>query len=61
MCYVGAVRGNLAKAFELANPRVFRRAPLLKSDTDFFGTSYFLLKVRVDVATNLTCSRRKSA
>jgi phospholipid/cholesterol/gamma-HCH transport system permease protein len=36
------VRRNLAKAFELTNTQVFRRAPLPKSYTDFLGRKLFL-------------------
>ena len=36
------MRGDLAKAFELANTQVFRRAPLPKSYTDFIGRKLFL-------------------
>jgi phospholipid/cholesterol/gamma-HCH transport system permease protein len=36
------VRGNLAKAFELTNTQLFRRAPLPKSYTDFLGRKLFL-------------------
>jgi len=37
------MRGDLAKAFELANTRVFRNAPLPKSYTDLLGRKLFLL------------------
>jgi phospholipid/cholesterol/gamma-HCH transport system permease protein len=36
------VRGNLAKAFELANTQVLRRAPLPKSYTDYLGRKLFV-------------------
>ena len=36
------MRGNLAKAFELTNTQLFRRAPLPKSYTDFLGRKLFL-------------------
>ena len=36
------MRGNLAKAFELTNMQLFRRAPLPKSYTDFLGRKLFL-------------------
>ena len=36
------MRGDLAKAFELANTQVFRRARLPKSYTDFIGHKLFL-------------------
>jgi len=42
VCYVAAVRGNMAKAFELANTQVFRRAALPKSYTDLVGRKLFL-------------------
>lgn len=41
-CYAAAVRGNLAKTFELTNTQVFRRAPLPRSYTDFLGRKLFL-------------------
>jgi phospholipid/cholesterol/gamma-HCH transport system permease protein len=41
------VRGNLAKAFELANTQMFRRAPLPKSYTDFLGHKLFLFLLTV--------------
>ena len=41
------MRGNLAKAFELANTPVFRRAPLPKSYTDFLGHKLFLFLLTV--------------
>ena len=36
------MRGDLARAFELANTQVFRRASLPKSCTDLFGRKLFL-------------------
>jgi phospholipid/cholesterol/gamma-HCH transport system permease protein len=41
------VRGHLAKAFELANTQVFRRAPLPKSYSNFLGHKIFLLLLTV--------------
>ncbi|HEX7569432.1 MAG TPA: hypothetical protein VF492_02900, partial [Verrucomicrobiae bacterium] len=41
------MRGNLAKAFELANSPVFRRAPLPRSYTDFLGRKLFLALLTV--------------
>ena len=41
------MRGNLAKAFELANSERFRRAPLPKSYTDFLGHKLFLFILTV--------------
>jgi phospholipid/cholesterol/gamma-HCH transport system permease protein len=41
------VRGNLAKAFELTNTQLFRRAPLPKSYTDFIGRKLFLFLLTV--------------
>ncbi len=40
--YFGGMRGNLSKAFDLANTQVFRRAPLPRSYTDFIGHKVFL-------------------
>ena len=40
--YAADVRGNLAKAFELANTQVFRRAAAPKSYTDLIGRKIFL-------------------
>jgi phospholipid/cholesterol/gamma-HCH transport system permease protein len=40
--YAAVVRGNLAKAFELADTQVFRRAVLPKSYTDLIGRNIFL-------------------
>lgn len=45
--YCDTVRGNLAKAFELTNTQVFRRAPLPKSYTDFLGHKLFLFLLTV--------------
>ena len=45
--YAGVMRGNLAKAFELANSERFRRSPLPKSYTDFLGHKLFLLLLTV--------------
>jgi len=41
------VRGNLARAFELANTQVFRRAALPKSYTDLLGRKLFLFLLTV--------------
>ena len=41
------MRGSLAKAFELANTQVFRRAPLPKSYTNFLGRKLFLFLLTV--------------
>ena len=41
------MRGNLAKAFELTNTQVFRRAALPKSYTDFIGRKLFLFLLTV--------------
>ena len=48
MLYAAVVRGNLAKAFELANTQMFRRAPLPKSYTDFLGHKLFLFLLTVE-------------
>ena len=45
--YADAMRGNLAKAFELANSQRFRRAPLPKSYSDFLGRKMFLFVLTV--------------
>src|SRR5487761_2011203 len=45
--YAPVVRGNLAKAFELANTQMFRRAPLPKSYTDYIGRKLFLFLLTV--------------
>ena len=42
LCYAVAVRGNLAKAFEMANTQVLRRATLPKSYTVLLGRKLFL-------------------
>ena len=47
MCYAAVVRKNLAKAFELTNTLVFRRAPLPRSYTDFLGRKLFLFLLTV--------------
>src|ERR1035438_7036420 len=47
MLYAAGVRGNLAKAFELTNTQLFRRAPLPKSYTDFLGRKIFLLLLTI--------------
>ena len=47
LCYAPVVRGNLAKAFELANTQVFRRAVLSKSWTDLLGRKLFLFLLTV--------------
>src|SRR5690348_10535509 len=39
--YASGMRGNLAKAFELANTKVFRRVALSKSYTDLLGRKLF--------------------
>ena len=41
------MRGNLAKAFELTNTQMFRRAPLPKSYTDYLGRKLFLFLLTV--------------
>jgi phospholipid/cholesterol/gamma-HCH transport system permease protein len=41
------MRGNLAKAFELTNTQVFRRAPLPRSYTDYLGRKIFLLLLTI--------------
>jgi phospholipid/cholesterol/gamma-HCH transport system permease protein len=45
--YAAVMRGNLAKAFELANTQVFRRAALPKAYTDLLGRKLFLFLVTV--------------
>ena len=45
--YAPVVRGNLAKAFELTNTQLFRRAPLPRSYTDFLGRKLFLFLLTV--------------
>jgi phospholipid/cholesterol/gamma-HCH transport system permease protein len=45
--YAIVVRGNLAKAFELANTQVFRRAARPKYYTDFLGRKLFLFLLTV--------------
>ena len=45
--YAAGVRGNLAKAFELTNTQVFRRAPLPRSYTDYLGRKLFLFLLTV--------------
>ena len=45
--YADEVRENLAKAFEFADTRVFRRAALPKSYTDFLGRKLFLFLLTV--------------
>jgi phospholipid/cholesterol/gamma-HCH transport system permease protein len=45
--YAAGVRGNLAKAFELTNTQVFRRAALSKSYTDRLGRKLFLLLLTI--------------
>jgi phospholipid/cholesterol/gamma-HCH transport system permease protein len=47
MCYAAVMRENLAKAFELTNTQVFRRAPLPRSYTDFLGRKLFLFLLTV--------------
>jgi phospholipid/cholesterol/gamma-HCH transport system permease protein len=41
------MRGNLAKAFQLANTQVFRHAPLPRSYTNFIGHKIFLLLLTI--------------
>jgi phospholipid/cholesterol/gamma-HCH transport system permease protein len=41
--YAGHMRGNLAKAMEVTNTRVFRRAPLPRSYTNYLGRKLFLM------------------
>jgi len=41
------MRGNLAKAFELTNTQVFRRAPLPRSYTDYLGRKLFIILMTV--------------
>ena len=41
------MRGDLAKAFELRNTPVFRRAPLPKSYSDFLGRKLFLFLLTI--------------
>jgi len=45
--YADVVRGNLIKAFELANTQVLRRAALPKSYTDLLGRKLFLFLLTV--------------
>jgi phospholipid/cholesterol/gamma-HCH transport system permease protein len=45
--YAADVRGNLAKAFELANTQVFRGAAMPKSYTDLLGRKLFLALLTV--------------
>src|SRR5450631_4072447 len=45
--YPAGVRGKLAKAFELTNTQVFRRAPLPRSYTDYLGRKLFLFLLTV--------------
>ncbi|HXR03767.1 MAG TPA: ABC transporter permease [Verrucomicrobiae bacterium] len=45
--YAAAMRGNLAKAFELTNTHLFRRAALPKSYTDLLGRKLFLFLLTV--------------
>ncbi|HAO81091.1 MAG TPA: hypothetical protein DCQ92_19410 [Verrucomicrobia subdivision 3 bacterium] len=47
MCYAAFVRENLAKAFELTNTLVFRRAPLPRSYMDLLGRKLFLLLLTI--------------
>jgi len=47
MLYVADMRGNLAKAFELANTQMFRRTALPKSYTDRLGHKLFLFLLTV--------------
>jgi len=45
--YAVGVRGNLAKAFELTNTQVFRRAARSKSYTDRLGRKLFLMLLTI--------------
>jgi phospholipid/cholesterol/gamma-HCH transport system permease protein len=45
--YAAGVRENLAKAFDLANTEIFRRAALPKSYTDLLGRKLFLFLLTV--------------
>jgi phospholipid/cholesterol/gamma-HCH transport system permease protein len=45
--YAAGVRGNMAKAFELANTQVLRHAALPKSYTDLLGRKLFLFLLTV--------------
>src|ERR1017187_4610875 len=45
--YADEMRGNPAKAFELTNTQVFRRAALPKSYTDLLGRKLFLLLLTI--------------
>jgi phospholipid/cholesterol/gamma-HCH transport system permease protein len=45
--YAAGVRGNMAKAFELANTQVLRHATLPKSCTDLLGRKLFLALLTV--------------
>ena len=45
--YAAVVRKNLAKAFELTNTLVFRRAPLPRSYMDFLGRKLFLFLLTI--------------
>jgi len=47
MLYAAAVHGRMAKAFELANTQVLRRAALPKSYTDLLGRKLFLFLLTV--------------
>jgi phospholipid/cholesterol/gamma-HCH transport system permease protein len=47
MLYASRMRGNLAKAFELTNTQLFRRAALPKSYTDLLGRKLFLFLLTV--------------
>ncbi len=47
MLYAAVMRGNLAKAFELTNTQVLRRAALPKSYTDRLGRKLFLALLTV--------------
>jgi phospholipid/cholesterol/gamma-HCH transport system permease protein len=47
MLYAAGMRGNLAKAFELTNTQLFRRAALPKSYTDLLGRKLFLFLLTV--------------
>jgi phospholipid/cholesterol/gamma-HCH transport system permease protein len=47
MLYAAGVRGNLAKAFELTNTQLLRRAALPKSYTDLLGRKLFLALLTV--------------
>ena len=47
MHYAAAMRGHLAKAFELTSTETFRRGPLPRAYTDFIGRKIFLLLLTI--------------